>query len=79
MTMYLSCKAGGCHKDMVHKTKNTTYKLRNIFNIGGSTATQSEEAERLREVLTGVQGAGPLAGVARGSVPLSNGILYFAS
>ena len=59
MTMYLSCKASGFHKDMVHKTKNTTYRLRKIFNIGGSTATQSEETDRLREVFTGVQGAGP--------------------
>ena len=42
-----------------------------IFNIGGSTATQSKETERLCEVFTGVQEAGPLAGVARGQRPLA--------
>ena len=52
------------------------YKLRKIFNSGGSTETQSEETERLHEVFTGVQGAGPLMGVAR---PLPKKILYFAS
>ena len=51
---------------MVQIKQRIQHKLKKIFNIGGSTATQSEETERLREVFTGVQGAGPLAGVARG-------------
>ena len=40
---------------------------------------QSEETERLREVFTGVQGAGPLSGLQGGSAPLPKKILYFAS
>ena len=47
------------------------HRLRKIFSIGGSTATQSEETERLRKVFTGVQGPGPLSGVARGQCPLA--------
>ena len=39
---------------------------------------QSEETKLLREVFTGVQGAGPLAGVARGQ-RLPKEILDFAS
>ena len=30
-----------------------------IFNIGGSTATQNEEIERLREVFVGSRGLAP--------------------
>ena len=77
MTMYLSCKANGCHKDMVQIKQRIQHKLKKIFNIGGSTATQSEETERLREVFTGVQGAGSLAGVARGQRPLAEGNFVF--
>ena len=71
MTMYLSCKASGFHKDMVCIKERIQYRLRKIFNIGGSTAMQSEETEHLREVFTGVQGAGPLVGFARGRCPLA--------
>ena len=77
MTMYLSCKASGCHRDMVQIKQRIQHKLKKIFNIGGSTAMQSEETERLREVFTGVQGTGPLAGVARGKRPLAEGNFVF--
>ena len=79
MTMYLSCKAIGFHKDMVYIKQRIQYRLRKIFNIGGSTAMQSEETERLCKVFTGVQGAGPLGGLQGGSTPLPKKILYFAS
>ena len=46
MTMNLSCKACGFHKDMVYIKQRIQYRLRKIFNIGGSTATPSEETER---------------------------------
>ena len=60
--------------------KQRIQQLRKIFNIGGSTAMQSEETERLREMFTGVQGAGHLTGVAEGATLHSlKKIVYFAS
>ena len=47
-------------------------RLMKILNMGDSINCKcSEQAERLREVFMGVQGAGPLAGVARGQRPLA--------
>ena len=47
-------------------------RLMKIFNMGDLiNCERSEQPERLREVFTGVQGAGPLAGVARGKRPLA--------
>ena len=43
-----------------------------ILNMGVSiNCERSEQPERLREAFTGVQGAGPLVGVARGQRPLA--------
>ena len=44
-------------------------RLMKILNMGDSI--NCEQPERLREAFTGVQGAGPLAGVARGQCPLA--------
>ena len=55
-------------------------RLMKILNMGDSiNCERSEQPERLREVFTGVQGAGPLAGVARGQRPLHRKILYLES
>ena len=44
-------------------------RLMKILNMGDSI--NCEQPERLREAFTGVQGAGTLAGVARGQCPLA--------
>ena len=47
-------------------------RLMKILNMGDSiNCERSEQPERLREAFTGVQGAGPLGGVARGQRPLA--------
>ena len=52
-----------------------------VFNIEGGRASsnfeQSEQTERLHEVVYRVQGAGSLAGVARGHAPLPKKIFVF--
>ena len=55
-------------------------RLMKILNMGDSiNCERSEQAERLREAFTGVQGAGPLGGLQGGSAPLPRKILYLAS
>ena len=47
-------------------------RLMKILNMGDSiNCKRSEQPESLRKAFTGVQGAGPLAGVARGQRPLA--------
>ena len=68
------------YKDMVQNKEYNIYRLRKIFNISGSTTTQRQETERLREVFTGAcRGLASWLGLQGGSAPLPKKILYFAS
>ena len=51
--------------------KHRLWKIFNLVEGGLSNREQSKQTERLREAFTRVQGAGPLAGVARGQHPLT--------
>ena len=53
---------------MTNIPENHSHRLGKIFNKEGASnnCERSEQTERLREAFTGVQGAGPLLGVASG-------------
>ena len=53
---------------MTNIPENHSHRLGKIFNMEGASnnCERSEQTERLREAFTGVQGAGPLLGVASG-------------
>ena len=60
----------------LHRHEIVNIDLGRFSTWGGSNnCERSEQTERLCEAFTGVQGAGPLAGVARGQRPLKT-ILY---
>ena len=56
----------------LYRHKIVNIGLGRLSTLGGSNnCERSEHTECLREAFTGVQGAGPLAGVARGRRPLA--------
>ena len=56
----------------LYRHKIVNIGLAEDFQHGGGSnnCERNEQTERLREAFTGVQGTGPLSGVARGSAPL---------
>ena len=69
------------HKNNIFNANLYRHKIVNIglgrfSTLGGSkNCERSEQTERLREEFKGVQGAGSLAGVARGSAVVSSNVV----